>query len=64
MPTITMSKSETNNYEVQMQEFNKFLKDNMSFIKQITPMNPTLSKEDEWRTDDYSKYDEIRRNVK
>lgn len=64
MPTITMSKSETNNYEVQMQEFNKFLKDNMSFIKQITPMNPTLSKEDEWRTDDYSKYDEIRKNVK
>lgn len=64
MPTITMSKSETNNYEVQMQEFNKFLKDNMSFIKQIIPMNPTLSKEDEWRTDDYSKYDEIRKNVK
>lgn len=64
MPTITMSKSETNNYEVQMQEFNKFLKDNMSFIKQITPMNPTLSKDDEWRTDDYSKYDEIRKNVK
>ena len=64
MPTITMSKSETNNYEVQMQEFNKFLKDNMSFIKQITPMNPTLSKEDEWRTGDYSKYDEIRKNVK
>lgn len=64
MPTITMSKSETNNYETKMQEFNKFLKDNMSFIKQITPMNPTISKDDEWRTDDYSKYDEIRKNVK
>lgn len=62
MPTITMSKSETNNYEVQMQEFNKFLKDNMSFIKQITPMNPTLSKDDEWNDpiyDHYAKIDDV-----
>lgn len=64
MPAITMSRTETKDYETQMKEFNDFLKDNMNFIKQITPMNPTISKDDEWRTDDYSKYDEIRKNVK
>ena len=39
-------------------QFNKFLKDNMEFIKQITPMNPAISKDDEWITrcekDDHS----------
>lgn len=64
MPTITMNKIEKTDYETQMQEFNDFLKNNMEFIKQIAPMNPTISKDDEWRTDDYSKYDEIRKNVK
>ena len=41
-------------------QFNKFLKDNMEFIKQITPMNPVISKDDEWGTDDYYSYDKIR----
>ena len=45
-------------------QFNKFLKDNMEFIKQITPMNPVISKDDEWITNDYSKYDEIRNDIK
>ena len=45
-------------------QFNKFLKDNMEFIKQITPMNSAISKDDEWITDDYSKYDEIRNDIK
>lgn len=45
-------------------QFNKFLKDNMEFIKQITPMNPTISKDDEWQTDDYSSYDKIRNDIK
>lgn len=45
-------------------QFNKFLKDNMEFIKQITPMNPAISKDDEWRTDDYSSYDKIRNDIK
>lgn len=44
-------------------QFNKFLKDNMEFIKQITPMNPVISKDDEWRTDDYSSYDKIRNDI-
>ena len=45
-------------------QFNKFLKDNMEFIKQITPMNPTILKDDEWIMNDYSKYDEIRNDIK
>ena len=45
-------------------QFNKFLKYNMEFIKQITPMNPDISKDDEWRTDDYSSYDKIRNDIK
>lgn len=45
-------------------QFNKFLKDNMEFIKRITPMNPAISKDDEWRMNDYSKYDEIRNDIK
>lgn len=36
----------------------------MEFIKQITPMNPDISKDDEWRTDDYSSYDKIRNDIK
>ena len=36
----------------------------MEFIKQITPMNPVISKDDEWRTDDYSSYDKIRNDIK
>lgn len=64
MATITMNVTETNSYENQMNEFNSFLKNNMDFIKQIVPMNPAISKDDEWRTDDYSKYDEIRKKIK
>ena len=41
-------------------QFNKFLKDNMEFIKQITPMNPVISKDDEWNDHIYDNYDEIR----
>lgn len=36
----------------------------MEFIKQITPMNPAISKDDEWIANDYSKYDEIRNDIK
>lgn len=64
MPTITMNVTETKDYESQMKEFNDFIKNNMEFIKRITPMNPTISKDDEWRTDDYSEYDKIRKNIK
>lgn len=63
MPTATISILK-NNYDVQMQEFNSFLKNNIDYIKQVVPMNPTLTKNDEWRTDDYSKYDKIRKNIK
>lgn len=64
MPTITMNKNDVKEYETQMKEFNDFLKNNMDFIKQVIPMNPTISKDDEWRTDDYSKYDDIRKTIK
>ncbi len=64
MATIMLNRIEMQEYETQMNEFNDFLKNNMDFIKQIVPTNPSISKDDEWRTDDYSKYDEIRKNVK
>lgn len=54
----------SNDKPITNDEFNAFLKANMGFIKKITPLNPTISKDDEWRTDDYSEYDEIRRNLK
>lgn len=46
-----------------MQEFNSFLKINMDYIKQVVPMNPTLTKTDEWRINDYSEYDKIRKDI-
>ena len=55
-----LNRIEMQEYETQMNEFNDFLKNNMDFIKQIVPINPSISKDDEWRTDDYSKYDEIK----
>lgn len=61
MPTITMETTETKKYDLQMQKFNDFLNEHMEFIKQITPMNPTIPEDDEWRTDDYSTYDEMRK---
>lgn len=64
MATIMLNRIEMQEYETQMNEFNDFLKNNMDFIKQIVTTNPSISKDDEWRTDDYSKYDEIRKNVK
>lgn len=63
MPTVTINKPK-NNYDVQMKEFNNFLKNNIEFIKQVVPMNPTLTKNDEWRTGDYSEYDKMRKNIK
>lgn len=63
MATIT-NEIKMQNCEIKMKEFNDFLRDNMGFIKQIVPTNPSISKDDEWRTDDYSKYDEIRKNIK
>lgn len=63
MPTVTINKPK-NNYDVQMKEFNSFLKNNIEFIKQVVPMNPTLTKNDEWRTGDYSEYDKMRKNIK
>lgn len=63
MPTVTINKPK-NNYDVQMKEFNDFLKNNIEFIKQVVPMNPTLTKNDEWRTGDYSEYDKMRKNIK
>lgn len=61
MPTITMETTETKKYDLQMQKFNDFLNEHMEFIKQITPMNPTIPEDDEWRIDDYSTYDEMRK---
>lgn len=63
MPTVTINKPK-NNYDVKMKEFNNFLKNNIEFIKQVVPMNPTLTKNDEWRTGDYSEYDKMRKNIK
>lgn len=60
MATIMLNRIEMQEYETQMNEFNDFLKNNMDFIKQIVPINPSISKDDEWRTDDYFKYDEIK----
>lgn len=61
---ITVTKNECrNNYDVQMQEFNSFLKINMNYIKQVVPMNPTLTKTDELRINDYSEYDKIRKHI-
>lgn len=59
MPAITMSRTETKDYETQMKEFNDFLRNNMDFIKQITPMNPTISKDDEWNDPIYDHYAQI-----
>lgn len=59
MPIITMNKIEKHDYETQMQEFNDFLKNNMKFIKQIAPMNPTISRDDEWNDPIYDHYAQI-----
>lgn len=40
-------------------DLNNFISENMGLIKQISPLNPCISKQDEWRTDDYSEYDKI-----
>lgn len=60
--TTTMIRNEIKDYETQMKEFNDFLRANMDFIKQITPINPTISKDDEWNNpiyDNYAKSDNI-----
>ena len=31
----------------------------MDFIKKITPLNPTISKDDEWNDPIYDKYDTL-----
>lgn len=59
MPTITMETKTNKTYNETMREFNEFLKANMDFIKQITPMNPTISKDDEWNDPIYDHYAQI-----
>lgn len=49
---------------ISNEDFNKFIEENLGYILSITPHNPVITKDDEWRTDDYSKYDEIRESVK
>jgi len=44
-------------------DFNKFLADNRGYTKEITPVNPVISRDDEWRTDDYTEYDTLRGNL-
>lgn len=51
-------------FKFKLIQFNKFLKYNIEFIKQITPMNPTISKDDECNDPIYDNYDEIRNDIK
>lgn len=37
-------------------DFAKFLEENSEFIKQNTPINPTISKDDEWNEPVYDNY--------
>lgn len=55
MPTIAINKPKKD-YDVQMREFNDFLKRNIEFIKRVTPTNPTISKDDEWNDPIYDDY--------
>lgn len=37
-----------------------FIAENIELIRQISPVDPAISKQDEWRTEDYSEYDKMR----
>lgn len=52
-----IKKSTTAIKPTNIEDFNKFLKENIEYIKSITPINPSISIDDEWRTDDYSEYE-------
>ena len=45
-------------------QLNNFIAENIELIGQVIPSNPVISKQDEWRTDDYSKYDAISNKTK
>lgn len=49
----------SNDKPITNEEFDAFLKANMDFIKKITPLNPTISKDDEWNDSIYDKYDTL-----
>lgn len=37
-------------------EFNQFINNNLDFILDITPKNPTIAKDDEWNEEIYDEY--------
>lgn len=43
--------------QAKMKAFDKFIKDNKELINSITPLNPTISKDDEWNDPIYDDYD-------
>lgn len=43
-----------NNQETK--DFDKFIQEHIDIIKAITPINPTISKEDEWNDPEYDEY--------
>ena len=43
-----------NNQETK--DFDKFIQEHIDVIKAITPINPTISKEDEWNDPEYDEY--------
>lgn len=59
MTTIAMETNTQSDYETKMKEFNEFLKNNMEFIQKITPINPSISKDDEWNDPIYDHYAQI-----
>lgn len=38
---------------------NRFISDNIELIRQISPIDPAISMQDEWYTEDYSIYDNM-----
>lgn len=43
---------------------NNFIAENIELIRQISPIDPAIPAQDEWRTEDYSEYDKISNYVK
>ena len=43
---------------------NSFIAENIELIRQISPVDPAIPVQDEWRTEDYSEYDKISNYVK
>jgi hypothetical protein len=40
-------------------KFNAFISDNIELIKKITPVNPIITKDDEWNDPEYDAYDNM-----